>query len=76
MLIPIETYSTCDFPGESGPPVHTLWIRPCAMSTKISLGSTGAKWLSGRVLDSRPRVAGSSITGVTALCPCARHINP
>ena len=25
--------------------------------------------VSGRVLDSRPRVAGSSLTGVTALCP-------
>ena len=32
--------------------------------------------LSGRVLDSRPKDAGSSLTGVTALCPCARHINP
>ena len=29
-----------------------------------------------RVLDSRPRGAGSSLTGVTALCPGARHINP
>ena len=36
----------------------------------------GAQWLSGRVLDSRRRVAGSSLTGVTALCPCARYINP
>ena len=27
----------------------------------------GAQWLSGRVLDSRPRAAGSSLTGVTAL---------
>ena len=35
----------------------------------------GAQWLSGRVLDSRPRAADSSLTGVTALCPCARHIN-
>ena len=27
----------------------------------------GAQWLSGRMLDSRPRAAGSSLTGVTAL---------
>ena len=27
-----------------------------------------AQWLSGRVLDSRPRAVGSSPTGVTALC--------
>ena len=31
---------------------------------------------SGRVLDSSPRAVGSSLTGVTALCPGARHINP
>ena len=38
----------------------------------------GAQWLSGRVLDSRPRgwgAAGSSLTGVTALCPWARTLN-
>ena len=29
----------------------------------------GAQWLSGRVLDSRSRPAGSSLTGVTSLCP-------
>ena len=28
-----------------------------------------AQWLSGRVLDSRPKAAGSSLTGVTVLCP-------
>ena len=27
----------------------------------------GAQWLSGRVLDSRPKGSGSSLTGVTAL---------
>ena len=27
----------------------------------------GAQWLSGRVLDPRPRAGGSSITGVIAL---------
>ena len=32
------------------------------------------QWLSGRVLDSRPRAAGSSLTGVTALCPRARTL--
>ena len=25
-LFPIETYTTCDFPGGSGPPVPSLWI--------------------------------------------------
>ena len=34
----------------------------------------GAQWLSGRVLDSRPRGRGSSLTGVTALW--SRHIYP
>ena len=29
----------------------------------------GAQWLSGRVLDSRPRAAGVSLTKVNALCP-------
>ena len=37
---------------------------------------TGAQRLSGSVLDSRQRAAGSSLTGVTALCPWARHIYP
>ena len=38
----------------------------------------GAQWLNIRVFDPRPiqAVASSSITGVTVLCPCARHINP
>ena len=35
----------------------------------------GAQWLSGRALDSSQRDAGSSLTGVTVLCPWARHIN-
>ena len=35
-----------------------------------------AQCLNGRGLDSRPRAASSSLTGVTALCPRARHINP
>ena len=29
----------------------------------------GAQSLSGKVLDSIPRAVGSSLTGVTALCP-------
>ena len=33
------------------------------------------RWLSGRVLESRPRAKGSSLTSVTALCPLARRIN-
>ena len=36
----------------------------------------GAQWLSGRMLDSRPRGPGSSLTSVTALCPGARYIDP
>ena len=36
----------------------------------------GAQWLSGRVLDSRPKGWGLSLSSVTALCPWARHINP
>ena len=37
----------------------------------------GAQWLSGRVLDSRPKGCGFKPRRVTALCPCrARHINP
>ena len=34
------------------------------------------QWLSGRMLDSRQRGPDSSLTSVTALCPCARHIYP
>ena len=43
--------------------------------TKFSMG---AQWLNIRVFDPRPiqAVASSSITGVTVLCPLARHINP
>ena len=33
------------------------------------VGSKGAQWLSGRVLNSRPRGSGSSLTGFTVLCP-------
>ena len=36
----------------------------------------GAQWLSGRVLYSKPKGWGLSLTSVTALCPLARHINP
>ena len=36
----------------------------------------GAQWLSGIVIDSRSRDAGSSLTGITALCHWTRHINP
>ena len=34
------------------------------------------QWLSGRVLDLRLKDPSSSLTGVTALCPSARHIYP
>ena len=37
---------------------------------------TGVQWLSGRVLDMRSRGPGSSLTGITWLCPWARHIYP
>ena len=36
-------------------------------------GGGGAQWLCDRVLDSRWRVAGLSLTGGTVLCPLARH---
>ena len=36
----------------------------------------GGQWLIGRVFDSRSLVVGSSLTGITALCPSSRHINP
>ena len=32
-------------------------------------GKKGPQWLSGRELVSRPRVAGSSLTGANSLCP-------
>ena len=34
----------------------------------------GAQWLCGRATRDQS-VSGSSLTGGTALCPCARHIN-
>ena len=36
----------------------------------------GAQWLNGGVLGLRLKGWGSSLTGVTALCHWARHINP
>ena len=51
------------------------------MNTKID--QEGAQWLSGErsglVVECLTRdrgAAGSNLTGVTALCPSARHINP
>ena len=41
--------------------------RAAKVSTTMSLINAGAQWLSGRVLDSRPRGRGSSLTSVTAL---------
>ena len=35
----------------------------------------GVQWLSGRVLDSRPRAAGLSLTGLTDLS-LSKNINP
>ena len=40
--------------------------------TEVSFKISGVQWLIGR----DRRAAGSSLTGVTALCPRARHINP
>ena len=40
----------------------------------LSVMLEGAQWLSGRVLDLRQRSAGSSLTGVTAMCPYARTL--
>ena len=36
----------------------------------------GAEWLSGRVLDLRPRGLGLSLTNINVLCLWARHIYP
>ena len=41
---------------------NSVFLKTMKMTARYS----GAQWLSGRVLDSRPRVAGSSLTGVTA----------
>ena len=35
-----------------------------------------AQWLSGIVIKLRLRAAGSSLIGITVLCPWARPINP
>ena len=43
---------------------------------KFTWDFAGAQWLSGRLLDSRPRDRGSSLTGVTVLCPWVIHIYP
>ena len=55
--------------------------KKCVRFTSVGLGSylivlLGAQWLSGRVHDSRQGAAGSSLTGVTMLCPWPRHIYP
>ena len=52
----------------SGPTASCLGLGPNCLQ--------GAQWLSGRVLDSRPRAAGSSLTSDTVLCHWARHIYP
>ena len=56
-------------------PCKILYILLISMLVQMYMYK-GAQWLSGRVLDSRPRAAGSSLTVVTELCPLARHINP
>ena len=43
------------------------WFKP--RSSEVTILSVGAQWLSGRVLDWRLRVVGSSLAGVTMLCP-------
>ena len=81
MLISIETHMTCDFLGVCVwgggfrapiPPLDSRmnstednYIYRLAMNIADSI--EGAQWLGGRVLDSRPKTADSSLTGVTAL---------
>ena len=48
----------------------TLFEGLCHTLSRRCIGqlyTMGAQWLSGRVLDSRPRAAGWSLTGVTVL---------
>ena len=53
------------------------WLASSEASQSWSTLFSWARWLSGRVLDSRPRGCGlEPHTGVTVLCPWARHINP
>ena len=46
-------------------PIRRITSSGCARNTRDKV--EGAQWLSGRVLDSRPRAADSSLKGVTAL---------
>ena len=50
----------------------------CQLSyyTVPAYNSTGAQWRSVECLTRDGRAAGLSLTGVTALCPGVRHINP
>ena len=52
MLISIETLITCYFLGGSGPTIP-LWIRTLSQPRLRAV-----QWLSGRVLDSRPKGRG------------------
>ena len=68
MLISIETHITCDFPGGGGDRAPIPPLDPRMNSTKdnyiyrlamnIAYSIEGAQWLSGRVLDSRPKDSG------------------
>ena len=49
-------------------PIRRITSSGCARNYRITRDKVeGAQWLSGRVLDSRPRAADSSLKGVTAL---------
>ena len=78
MLISVETYRNCDFPG---PPIPSLYPRMFCLHLQLDpvvdlhllvvcklcgtgrsfllyIRVRGGQWLSGRVLDSRPRGRG------------------
>ena len=60
-----ENFQVLSMHNKVGIKLLPLFSSICA--TGFQAGPRGAQWLSGRVLDSRPRAAGSSLTGVTAL---------
>ena len=48
-------------------PFHCPTVLTEGCPTVLTEGGGGVQWLSGRVLDSRPRGRGLSLTGVTVL---------
>ena len=57
------------------PPRHMILAFGGTLNTNTHTNHLGERSGSGRVLDSKSRVAGSSLTGITALFSKAVHIN-